>query len=212
MTLRPDFTEATLEEDLGEIALRALREWLCSENYRDRERWRKVWEETSLFKKEQDEWNSTQGMKRGWALGRTVLDYWLAKGWVKGESPRLGAPRRVEHSHEVISAAWKVYGDGCQGFTSDATWQWAESILGERTNHNSYWVLVITAKVYDEVFSRLDPEELEGLTREETAELLDLPKKFANSFVRHLVENHDWEIATTKVERSTRRVLRRTTQ
>ena len=217
MTLRPDFTEAALEEELGELALRALREWLSSENYREREVWYRCFEDTFIgrtLKEREEDWHykgplTTKALLK---LRGDLADVWVRKGWTMKEQPRLGRRRKTEYDEETLKKARHVYGDGNQGYVSDATWRWAQAVLGETSNQNPVYFVVVSPKVHEELFRRLEPEELEGLTREEVAELLDLPKKFANSFVRYLVQHHDWELATTKVERSTRRVLRRTTQ
>jgi hypothetical protein len=214
---RPDFTEAALADGLEELALRALREWLSSDNCRRREVWHKCFDDTFVGRaleelKTDSYYDGPWHEKALWKLRGELAGVWEKKGWVSYESPKLGRPRKAEYSEETLRKAQSIYNNGCQGFFSDERWAWAQSVLGETGNRNQLFYVLATAKVHEELVSGLDQNDLEGLTREEVAELLDLPKKFANSFVRYLLEHHDWKLTTSKVDRSTKRVLRRAKQ
>jgi hypothetical protein len=209
-----NYTLEAEEEALKELALRTLREWLCSENYRQDADPELVQRETTLGRellKRRDEsaapWRDKEAVRLG-RLWNDLVQCWCENHWARYEWPRRGRPRRVEYSESTLRKARNIY-HGPQGFRPSSTWKWAQSVLGDRTNHRKTHLVVTHEGVHEELYSKLDPKDLEGLNREEVAQLLDLPKKFANHFVRYLVEHKEWEVAKTKYGEGTKRALRR---
>lgn len=214
MNEKPNYTLAAEEEALRELAFRTLREWLCSENYRQKADPDLVRSETTLGREvlrrrneTQAPWRDEEAVRLG-RLWNDLLQCWCKNRWARFESPRRGRPRTTEYTESTLRKARNIY-HGPQGFRPDSTWKWAQSVLGDSSRHTKTHLLVTHEGVHDELYSKLDPDDLESLTREDVAELLDLPKKFANHFVRYLVETKGWEVAKTKYAGGTKRALRR---
>ena len=214
MTEKPNYTLAAEEEALKELAFRTLREWLCSENYRQKADPDLVRSETTLGRevlRRRNEshapWRDEEAVRLA-RLWNDLLQCWCKNRWARFESPRRGRPRTAEYTESTLRKARHIY-HGPQGFRPDSTWKWAQSVLGDSSLHTKTHLVVTHEGVHEELYSKLDPEDLEGLDREELAVLLDLPKKFANHFVRYLVENKGWEVAKTKYAGGTKRALRR---
>lgn len=216
MTEQHDIVNATLEGDLRVIAFRTLREWLCFENFRSRapinEALDATWIGTSisnLKEKEGWQWFRTEEGRYLQQLNRDITTLWVDCGWVNLECPRLGRRRVAEYSTETVKKALAIWNNGCQGYVKDSTWRWASSVLGETSNRNDLFVVTLTDEVFEEVYRQVDPQDIEGCSREELSVLLDLPKRVANHFVRYLVDSHGWAVRETTREGRKSRVLRR---
>jgi hypothetical protein len=214
---RLNYVEAAETEALEELAFRAFREWLCSPNFRNRAKLRTALESTSIGRAIQRrteqhwQWWLDEEGQRLRELWSTMPRIWEQKGWVVFERARMGRPRRAEYSSDTLRKARSIYGSGHQGWVSDATWAWAESVLGERSASSTQWCVVVSEAVFHELASRLKPEELEGLSRHEVAAALDLPKHFANHFVRYLTEQEGWTVVQVRRDGTFTRELRRPT-
>lgn len=185
---------------LKKLALRALREWLSSDNFRNRATVKEVF--TNLAT---NSFGPEVGLSRD-----EIIRCWRENDWARIENKRLGAPRKDEHSEETLRKAHMIYNNGCQGYVCDSTWKWAESVLNERTRKHKTFVVVVSDSVFEALVSEVGETSLDGLTREELAEVLDLPKKVANQLVRHLVTSDRWEVTVGKEKGSTKRVLSKT--
>lgn len=205
----------TLEGDLREIAFRSLREWLCCSDFRSRAPIETALDRTWLGQAIHDleaqvgwQWYKTEEGRHLHQLRKKVVDLWIENGWVRVESPRLGRRRVADYSSQTIKKAMSIWNNGCQGYVSDSTWKWAGSVLGENSNRNKLFVVTLTEQVFEKVYQQVDPENLDGWTREQLATVLDLPKRLANHFVRYLVETHGWSVRETTRQGVKCRVLR----
>jgi hypothetical protein len=210
-----DILASTPEADLSQIAFRTLMEWLCCSEFRSRAPLAEVLFGTWLGQAEIKlneavgwQWYKTEEGRFLQTTKRRALDLWLESGWVRMERPRLGRPRVTEYSSGTLRKAMSIWNNGCQGFVSDATWSWACSVLGENSNKNKLFVILLPDNVFEELYKRVTLAELEGLTREELAEVLDLPKRLANQFVRYLVDQQGWSVRETTRRGIKCRVLR----
>jgi len=215
MTTLSDIVSATLQEDLKELSFRFLREWVCCDSFRVRVPVEEVLEATWLGRaineiKEREgwQWYKSQEGRQIKHLKERVLDYWVEHRWVRLERPRLGRRRVVEYNSKTVRKAMAIWNSGCQGFVSDSTWAWAGSVLGENSNRNKLFVVTLSDSVFEETYHKVEIEDLEGLTREELADALDLPKRVANHFVRYLVKTHKWSVRETSKQGVKCRVLR----
>ena len=214
MNEKPNYTLAAEEEALRELAFRTLREWLCSENYRQKADPDLVRIETSLgrevlrrYNESQTPWRDEEAVRLG-RLWHDLLQCWCKNRWARFESPRRGRPRTTEYTESTLRKARNIY-HGIQGFRPDSTWKWAQSVLGDSSHHTKTHLLVTHEGVHEELYTKLDPDALDGLTRDEVAFLLDLPKKFANHFVRYLALYQGWEVVKARCAGGTKRILRR---
>ncbi len=210
----------TLEQiQLRELALKALSQWLSSENFKERAPWKVAWSETSLAKEVErrriaNGWQWCVG-EEGQQLKKLVQDIqraWLEYGWVRVETRRVGRPRTAEYDQHTLAKARRLYRDGVQGYTSDSTYVWAESVLGETTNKNPPQVIVIQERVHRELLFAVGEKELEGLTRVQIAELLGVSQSYTNRFVRWLLGTGRWKEVRLRDGESRERVLRRAKQ
>lgn len=204
------------EELLRPIAWQALREWLASPNYKEKANFDVVWAATSLGqeveRRRQEHWQWWAG-NEGEALAelvKGVQQAWLDYGWVRGEQEKLGRPRTTDYPRSTLIKAHRLYGNGVQGYRPNSTYRWAESILGERSRYGPVRVIVISETVYRELLEAAGEDVLEGLTRAQVAEMLDLPKTASDRFCRWLLKGREWCEVKTKRKGGTREsVLRR---
>ena len=209
-------TVTASERRIRRRALQTLREWLASDNFRSRAPFDEVWAETSLGKevrRRQEEtgawWSGEQGAQLK-QLCDDVRRCWVENGWVRVETRRLGRPRTVEYSVEILNKARRAtnFGQG-QGYKPDSSFKWGESVLGETVNNNPAQLVVIHESVHKALLDAAGAEELVGLTRAQVAELLGLTKKYSDRFVRWLVATGEWKEVRTKDGTTRERVLRR---
>ena len=204
---------------LRQLALKALAQWLSSDNFKERASWRVVWAETSLGKEVErrrstDGWQWTVG-EEGEQLKKLVQDVqkaWVENGWVRVESRRVGRPRTADYDRDTLAKARRLYREGVQGYTSDSSYAWAQSVLGETMNNNPPQIVVIQERVHRELLDSIGEEELEGLSRVQVAELLGLSKPYTNRFVRWLLRTGGWKEARLRDGEIRERVLRRIKQ
>ena len=198
------------------IAWTSLKEWLCSDDFKERALADFVFSRTSLHREVEERkerhWRWWGGDSRGKELRRLVRrvpEVWREQGWVAFEAVYDGRPRTVEHSSATLSKARSFYRDGHQYETSSSTYRWAESVLGEKVRTNYSYVVVLSAAVYREWINEVGAETVEGKTRNELAELLGVSKGLANGLVRWLISTGTW--AESRDKRG-RRELRRVNQ
>lgn len=209
-----DLDERQQEEQEKLLAWAALKDWLCSEDFKERAPADYVWKQTSLGREvearraEQGTW-WYKGDKRGaelWHLFFRVPEVWKEQGWVSFETVYDGRPRRVEYSSSTLSKARGLYRDGHQFETPDSSYRWAESVLGEKVRKRYSYLVVLSASVYREWVEEVGGETLEGKTRRDLAELLGVSKGLANGLTRWLVSTGTWREHRDK---NGRRELRR---
>lgn len=208
------------EELMRPLAWQALREWLASPNYREVAKADVVWAATSLGQEierrrvDQQQWWDGPDGERLSELRRGVWDFWLNSGWLRLEQARLGRPRRSEYSHQLLRKAWRLYNyGGPQAYRPDGTYRWAESVLGERKKYGPTKLAVVSDAVYSELLMAAGEDTLEGLSRAQVAEVLDLPKTASDRFCRWLLKTGQWSEAKTKKSDGSREsVLRRLPQ
>lgn len=201
---------------LQELALKALTQWLCSDNFRPRAPFSEVWAVTSLGRemtRRREEYGVWRSGDEGGQIKRLAHDVqrtWVENGWVRLESRRLGRPRSAEYSSEVLNKARRLtnYGRG-QGYRADSSFRWAESVLGETVNNNPTQLVVVHESVHEALLDAAGADELLGLTRAQIAELLGLTKKYSDRFVRWLVATGEWKEVRIKDATTRERVLRR---
>ena len=208
-----DFTKKQLEEDERLLAWTALKEWLCSDDFKERALADFVFKHTSLGQeveaRKNEHWQWWKGDERGKQLEHLVdklREVWVEEGWVAFETVYDGRPRRVEYSSSTLSKARGLYRDGHQFETPDSSYRWAESVLGEKVRTRYNYVVVLSAAVYREWVEEVGGETLEGKTRSELAELLGVGKELANSLARWLASTGAW---TERRDKTGRRELRR---
>ena len=208
--------QTQLERDL---AWTCFKEWLVSENFADRAPLEVALAETSLWKeveeRKADHWQWWKGDDRGHELRelvRRVPQVWEEEGWATTETVVRGRPRRTEYSHVTLSKAHKVFAEGHQHETTQSTYKWAESVLGETVRQRSVYLVVVSASVYREFVDAVGEGELAGRTREELADRLSLSKPLANRLVRWLVSTGEWELKRSRNGEERKRVLRRVKQ
>jgi hypothetical protein len=209
-----DLTERQQAEQERLLAWTALKEWLCSENFKERAPADYVWKQTSLgqeveARRAESGWQWYKGDERGtelYDLLKKVPEVWKEQGWVAFETVYDGRPRRVEYSSETLSKARGLYRDGHQYETPDSSYRWAESVLGEKVRTRYNYVVVLSAAVYREWVEEVGGETLEGKTRSDLAELLGVGKGLANGLVRWLLSTGTW---AERRDKTGRRELRR---
>ena len=209
-----NYTQAAEEEALKELAFRTLQEWLCSKNFRQKAESHLVRRETTLgqewlrrYNESQMPWWDEETVRLG-RIWKDLLECWCKYRWARFERARRGRPRTAQYPESTLRKARRIY-VGAQGYRPDSTWKWAQSVLGESTVHAKTYLVVLHEGVHEELYTKLDPDDLDGLTRDEVAFLLDLPKKFANHFVRYLVVYKGWEVVKARCAGGTKRILRR---
>lgn len=214
-----DLADALEQTQLRELALKALSQWLSSENFKERASWKIAWAETSLAK-EVERRRTAEGWQ--WAVGeegqqlkklvQDVQRAWVENGWVRVETRRVGRPRTADYDRDTLAKARRLYREGVQGYTSDSSYAWAESVLGETTNKNPPQVIVVQESVHQELLDVVGENDLEGLTRVQIAELLGLSRSYTNRFVRWLLGTGRWKEVRLRDGESRERVLRRADQ
>ena len=204
------------EQLLRQLAWKTLEEWLTSDNFKETAPLEVALAQTSLWKeveeRKADHWQWWKGDDRGHELRelvRRVPQVWEEGGWATTETVVRGRPRQTKYSEATLSKARRVFADGHQGETTESTYRWAESVLGETVRQRSVYLVVLSASVYREFAEAAGAEVLEGITREELAEELDLTKTLANRLVRWLVSTGEWRLTRTEQRGKTRRELRR---
>lgn len=207
----------TEDSTLRALALVALREWLAHPDWKPDEKLSKVWDSTSLGqevrRREADHWQWWKGDARGAQLRhlhRAIPERWEQEGWVEIKQHRQGRPRRAEHPASRVSRALSAYRDGHgEGRVTEKTYRWAESILGERNTYNEARVVTPTTKLLEELAEAAGDENLDGRTRQQLAEELNLTAALANHLTRWLQETGEWEEKQERADGKRQRVLRR---
>lgn len=208
--------EQQLERDL---AWTCFKEWLVSSRFADKAPLKVALEQTSLWKevetRKAEHWQWWRGDSRGQELRhllRRVPEVWQEEGWATTETVVRGRPRRSEYNSETVSRALRVYAEGHQRETSQSTYRWAESVLGETVRASTVYLVVVSASVFREFVDAVGEGELDGRTREELAERLGLSKPLANRVVRWLLSTGEWELKRGRTGEERKRELRRVKQ
>jgi hypothetical protein len=196
-----DLTEQQQEEYERLLAWTSLKEWLCSDDFKERAAADFVFKHTSLGQeveaRKEKHWQWWRGDKRGEELKhllKRVPRVWEEEGWVAFETVYDGRPRTVEYSSATLSKAHSLYKDGHQYETRDSSYKWAESVLGEKVRTHYNYVVVLSTAVYREWLEEVGPEPVEGKTRSELAEVLGVSKGLANGLARWLLSTGTWEL------------------
>ena len=211
-------TEPNPEEiiELQETALKELKAWLSSENFRESADYDTIIKSTSmghtkrkLAEEGRSWWSGEEGEKLV-QLINDIVETWIKRNWLRVEKKVLGRPRKAEYSREVLNKAWRLYNYGRpQGYRTDGSYKWAESVLGESIRKTSTKFFVVFETVNRELLERLGADKVEGLSRTELAQKLELSKSYTNRLVRWLLNSGEWKEVRTRDGKRRDRVLRR---
>ena len=201
------------EKQVQRRALRAVLEWLTSDDYKDEARWNVVRGTFTV-------WNTVRDVDylyvhllkeeklQQWQTWKETEDALKNSSWFRGEWRTLGRPRTRDFSPKQERAAQRreeQYG----WVVSERAAKDLRRVAGE-SQRGSEWVVTLTDNVWRDLLKQTDPETLEGRTRDELATLLKVNRKVTNSFVRYLLSN-GWRESKVRTPEGRKTVLKKDT-
>lgn len=130
-----------------------------------------------------------------------VLGIWKREGWVYGEETRRGRPRKAEYSAEVKRKAERYfrYAPIVDDLNDKEarTVKWSQSVLGEGIARRKFRYVVNVGETMRALMQEAGLQSVHGMTREEIAERLEVPKKFVSRACREMAESGECRIVRT---------------
>lgn len=199
--------ETTRNELKQRRALRAVLEWLTSDDYAVEARWETVLRTLTVWKEVQAvDWSEKQPeeehqKQRTFEETRDAL---RDSGWFRGERRTVGRPRTRDFTAQEEHRAerklnWAVWN------RSERTEKDLARVAGY-AQPSSVWVVTLTDNVWRDLLTHATAELVEGKTRDELTAALNLNRNTTASFVRYLLEN-GWRESRVRTPEGRKRVL-----